>query len=159
MGDLHAAQPHVIARRQSGGRRSRVPLRGSSRAGAGDRRRSASAMSAAVVSFMLRALPATSLTARPAHSASPASSVKSAASGGRGAAMRIEDRGVAERLRRLRAPQTVTVDGACDGAVSGGLLEGIADRLGGDGAGARVERGDQRRRSDRHRGTGAPHRE
>ena len=80
---------------------------------------------------MLAALSGTRATARPAHSATAASSVRStpaeAASlvGG-------QDVGKAEALRGLRPPEVRAIEGGGDPALLVGALEGIRQRHGGD---------------------------
>ena len=136
VGDLHAAQPDVIAAREAVHVEAGAVARLAAAAAAGVSSRSASSMSAAVVSLMLRALLATRRTGRPAHSASRGIVGEIDAPGGCGAAVGFEDDIVAERLRCLRPPQPGTVDRARDGAVGRCLFQRVADRFGGDGAGA-----------------------
>ena len=130
VGDSDAAQPDVVARRPAGARRSPVPLaRRGSRAA-----RSAMARSSAVVSLRLAALPMTSATGRPAHSATAASSVMSSLPAAAARCVRGQDLGEAEPLRGLRAPQPGALERGGDAVVGPGLLEGVGQGDGGDGA-------------------------
>ena len=68
------------------------------------------------------------VTVSPAHSASAASSVKSIASGACCLAVRIEQGGIGEGLRRLHHAQRRTIDGTDDAAARIDRLDGVGHR-------------------------------
>ena len=98
--------------------------------------RSAATRSCAVVTLRFSSLPATITGAIPAASATAASSVRCRPGG---LAVRREDRGEVEALRRLRPPQPGAVDRLADHAV-GDPLDRVAERQAGDRRRRAVER-------------------
>ena len=131
VGDADAAQPDVVAGHEAVHVEA-LPVRTSGRRW---QLRSAMARSSAVVSLMLAALPGTSATGRPAHSATAASSVRSRCRRPRRAAW-------AARMSAKRKPCGVCARHsparsrvAATRSSGAGLLERVGQGDGGDGAG------------------------
>ena len=142
VGDLHAAQPHVVAfgkavhveagavaRLQQRGRRRQQAL---GKLDVGCRRQFHVAPAAGNEAHR---------QARPFRQSGIVGEID--APGGCGTAVGFEDDIVAKRLRCLSPPQACTVHGARDGAVRRFLFQRVADRFGGDGARRGVECGDE----------------